>query len=166
MLQAIWGRVAGNRINVIASVIVAILAVGVVVANVYFIPEQAPQHWVTVSTGWGSCGTANQGIISWQFCHVKGTFRNDGGTGADRSLPTTDGTYGDVYAYTALFKVGDSETCGAPLDSKTHHGQTETVDCVVAGLNTTTLEPVPLDTTQKVSVEIQSEDYFQGMPSA
>jgi hypothetical protein len=162
MPSSLWQWVARHRGRIFAAIVV----IGVAAWILYFGPEHGPQHWDEVSTGWGRCGTAQQGLISWQYCYVNGTFRNDGGTGADRFLPASDGTYGDVYAFTALFKAGLSETCGAPLDAKTHHWQTVTVTCVIAGLDLTTFQQIPLDTTKPLQVVIQSEDFFQGMPSA
>ncbi len=147
-------------------IVVAIVVVGLASWIAYFGPDQGPQNWVVVSTGWGRCGTATQQSISWRYCYVHGTFRNDGGTGPNRNLPSKEGTYGDVYAYSVLFRTSSSQTCGAQLDSRTHHWQSVSVECVVAGLNPTTLEPTALDTGEPIQAAVQVEDYFEGVPSA
>jgi hypothetical protein len=67
------------------------------------------------------------------------------------------GAFGDVYTYTAFFKPTPTETCGALLEAKTHHGQSVTVSCAVTGL-----EPTAIDSRTPVKVEIQSEDHFPG----
>jgi hypothetical protein len=63
------------------------------------------------------------------------------------------GAFGDVYTYTALFEPTPTQTCGAPLNAKTHHGQSVTVSCAVTGA---------IDTRHPAKVEIRSEDHFPG----
>jgi len=63
------------------------------------------------------------------------------------------GAFGDVYAYTAFFEPTPTETCGASLNAKTHHGQSATVSCSVTGA---------MDTRIPIKVEIKSEDHFSG----
>jgi hypothetical protein len=128
----------------------------------YYGPDSEPQRWVVVSTGWGHCGmTMQQGISVSNSCEVHGTFRNDGGTAPNRYLPTSVGAFGDVYAYTALFEPTPTETCGALLDAKTHHGQSVTVSCALTGVDRITLQTTAIDTRIPIKVEIQSEDHFR-----
>jgi len=141
-----------KRVVALGSALVLIAAV--VSWVLYFGQDQVPQRWVVVSTGWGRCGTnVEQGASGSNFCEVHGTFRNDGGTAPNRYIPTSVGAFGDVYAYTALFEPTPTETCGAPLDSKTHHGRSVIVSCTVTAA----------DTRIPIKVEIQSEDHFQSV---
>jgi hypothetical protein len=133
---------------VVASGAALVVAAAVASWVFYFGPDQVPQRWVVVSTGWGKCGT--------NFCEAHGTFRNDGGTAPNRYIPTSVGAFGDVYAYTALFEPTSTDTCGALLDAKTHHGQSVTVSCAVMGL-----DPTAIDTRIPVKVEIHSEDHYK-----
>lgn len=151
-----------RRIAIAGGLVVVII--GAASWVLYFGPEGQPQHWSVVSTGWGKCGSNVQ--IAANYCEVHGTFRNDGGTGADRQVQASDGSYGDVYAYTALFEPMPNETCGALLDGKTHHGKTVTVSCDVLLLDLTTFQPININTTRPVKVVIESEDYLLGIPSA
>ncbi|HSS92412.1 MAG TPA: hypothetical protein VLR46_00320 [Candidatus Dormibacteraeota bacterium] len=121
----------------------------------YFGPDQVPQQWVVVSTGWGHCGTnVQQGVSAVNTCEVRGTFRNDGGTAPNRYVPSSMGAFGDVYSYTALFEPTPTQTCGALLDPKTHHGQSVTVSCAVS-------QGAAVNTGIPVKVEIRSESHFQ-----
>jgi hypothetical protein len=115
-----------------ALCVAAVVVTGVMAWVLYFGPEGQPQRWTVVTTGWGHCGTNVQIVAN--YCEVHGTFRNDGGTGADRQVQASDGSYGDVYTYTALFEPMPNETCGALLDAKTHQGKTVTVSSSAFGV--------------------------------
>ena len=129
-----WIVAAGGALVLLAAVALWVF---------YYGPDQNPQRWVVVSTGWGRCGT--------NACEVHGTFRNEGGTAPDRYLPSSMGAFGDVYSYTAFFEPTPTQTCGASLNAKTHHGQSVTVSCAVTGA---------IDPRIPVRVEIRSEDHF------